>query len=55
MGQSPSLRPELESGLADNYARAVKRAAAETGLSGDRFPAACPYRVDQVLDEDFLP
>jgi len=53
--QSPSLRPKLASGLADNYARAVKRAAAETGLGSDHFPDACPYRVEQVLDEDFLP
>lgn len=53
--QSPSLRPKLEGGLVDNYARAVKRAAAETGLAADRFPAASPYRVDQILDEDFLP
>ena len=53
--QSPSLRPKLESGLQDDYVRAVKRAAAETGLAADRFPPACPYRVDQILDEDFLP
>jgi hypothetical protein len=53
--QSPSLRLTLESGLADNYIRAVKRAAAETGLAADRFPSACPYRADQILDEDFLP
>ena len=37
------------------YVRAVKRAVAETGLSADRFPPVCPYRVDQILDEDFLP
>jgi hypothetical protein len=55
LAQSPSLRPKLASGLADNYARAVKRAAAETGLGSDRFPATCPYRIEQVLDEDFLP
>jgi hypothetical protein len=53
--QSPSLRPKLESDLTENYARAVKRAAAETGLAADRFPPACPYRVAQILDEDFLP
>jgi len=55
LGQSASLRPKLESGLQDNYARAVKRAAAETGLATDRFPPACPYRVAQILDEDFPP
>jgi Domain of unknown function DUF29 len=55
LAQSPSLRPKLASGLSDNYARAVKRAAAETGLGSERFPATCPYGVEQVLDEDFLP
>ena len=55
LAQSPSLRPKLESGLQDDYMRAVKRAAAETGLAADRFPPACPYRVEQILDEDFLP
>src|SRR5262245_42870083 len=53
--QSPSLRRTLESSLQDSYVRAVKRAAAETGLAADRFPPACPYRVDQILDEHFLP
>ena len=53
--QSPSLRPGLEKGLAENYRRALTRAAAETGLEADRFPAACPYRIEQVLTEDFLP
>jgi len=53
--RSPTLRPKLVNGLEDNYARAVKRTAAETGLGVHRFPATCPYRVEQVLDEDFLP
>jgi hypothetical protein len=50
-----SLRPRLESDLAENYARTVKRAVAETDLTADRFPPVCPYRVDQILDENFLP
>jgi hypothetical protein len=53
--QSPTLRPVLARSLSDNYARAVKRATAETGLGDERFPGTCPYRVDQVLDEDYLP
>lgn len=53
--QSPSLRPKLVDGLAVNYERAVKRAMAEAGLGRERFPASCPYGVDDVLDEDFLP
>lgn len=55
LDQSPSLRPKLASGLAGNYARAVKLAAAETGLESERFRQTCPHRVEQVLDEGFLP
>ena len=55
LAQSPSLRPKLASGLAENYARAVKRATAETGLGSACFPVTCPYRVEQVLDADFFP
>jgi hypothetical protein len=52
---SPSLRPRLAQGLATNYARAVKRAVLETGLRADKFPSRCPFTLEQILDEDFLP
>jgi hypothetical protein len=52
---SPSLRPMLSHGLPTNYARAVKRAVLETGVRADRFPSRCPFSVDQILDEEFLP
>jgi len=53
--QSPSLRRKLARGLGDNYSRAVKRAAAEMSLGVEHFPRVCPYGVEQMLDEDFLP
>jgi len=53
--QSPSLRPKLAGGLGSNYDQAVKLAAAETGLRKEAFPPSCPYRVEQLLDDDFLP
>jgi hypothetical protein len=53
--QSPSLRPKLLAELADNYVGAVKRAVPETGFGKDRFPPRCPFTVEQVLDEQFLP
>ncbi len=53
--QSPSLRPKIASELAWNYATAVKRAVAETGLRPEQFPRECPFSVEQILDEDFLP
>jgi hypothetical protein len=39
----------------EDYQGAVKRAAAETGLSGETFPSVCPYSIEQILDEEFLP
>ena len=53
--QSPSLRPKLFSELSDVYRSAVKLAITETGLRPDRFPAQCPFTIEQILDEDFLP
>jgi hypothetical protein len=43
------LRNHAEEVLSEVYPEAVERAAAETGLSSDRFPAACPYTLDQLL------
>ena len=37
------------------YRGAREQAAAETGWPQARFPEACPYIIDQVLDADFLP
>jgi len=55
LSQSPSLRRKLVEALAANYRGAVKRALTESGLPEDRVPTTCPYRVEDVLDEDFLP
>ena len=52
---SPSLRPRLSHDLPANYACAVKRAMLETGLRADKFPSRCPFILEQILDEDFLP
>ncbi len=52
---NPSLRPTLDGVLRDSYAYAVKRAALETGLPATTFPASCPWTLEQVLDEDWLP
>jgi hypothetical protein len=53
--QSPSLKQRIFSELPDNYAKAVRRAVAETGLPRNRFPRECPYTVEQILDPEFLP
>jgi hypothetical protein len=61
MNQRDDLRDELESKTLKNhalevlpkaYARAVKLAAEETGLSPEKFPQQCPYTLDDVLSEE---
>ena len=59
--QQQELAFDVEGGVLRNhavevlpraYAKAVKRAEAETGLSAKRFPATCPYTLDQLLSSD---
>lgn len=37
------------------YPKAVRRAARETGLARDAFPAECPYTIEQLRDPDWMP
>jgi len=53
--QSPSLRHYPAEILDEDYEVARLKAAGETLLSEDVFPDKCPYTVDQILDDDFLP
>jgi hypothetical protein len=46
---SRTLRNHAEEILAQAYAKAVERAATETGLKKTAFPAECPYTLDEVL------
>jgi len=46
------LRNHAEAVLAEAYKKAVERAAAETGLRADKFPAECPYTLEQLLTKD---
>jgi hypothetical protein len=52
---SPSLRLYPVEQLDAAYARARCRAASQTGLPLTTFPAECPYAIDDLLHEDFLP
>jgi Domain of unknown function DUF29 len=52
---SPSLKPFLETEFAKCYQNARALAAAETGLSLEIFPEACPYLLQQVLEQNYLP
>lgn len=52
---SPSLRSLVPEVLPGCYARAVRRAAIETGLPTAAFPVSNPYSLAEMLDGDFLP
>lgn len=52
--------PSLEQFLTDEwvekaYRRGLKTAIKETELDKSVFPKQCPYSLDQIRDEDFLP
>jgi hypothetical protein len=53
--RNPSLRLRLPTYLVEAYADARKLAALDTELPRATFPEACPWPVEQVLEEDFLP
>ncbi|RVU21862.1 DUF29 domain-containing protein [Methylobacterium oryzihabitans] len=52
---SPSLGRWPGEVLARAYRLARVRAAEETGLPEQAFPAACPYSLDRILDDGFYP
>ena len=53
---SPSLKIKLANELPAYYAGAVRLAMpmARTSISRERFPAECPFTVEQILAPDFL-
>jgi len=53
--ESPSLRRTMSSSLSNVYAGASKIAAVETGIPVQDLPPTCPYSLEQILDESFLP
>ena len=55
LGDSPSLASFLADILAEEYAAAVSAASDETGMALGVFPETCPFLVDDVLNQDFLP
>ena len=46
------LRDHAEAVLAEAYANAIERAAAETGRAAAAFPAKCPYTLEGLLAAD---
>lgn len=52
---NPSLRTQLSEFLEQCYPRARVEASDETGLSIAIFPVSCPFTLEQILDNSFLP
>jgi hypothetical protein len=52
---NPSLKPVLAEIVAEAYEDAILRAAQETGLDESAFTTGCPFTLEQILDENFLP
>ena len=49
--KSGSLRRHAEEVMAEAYAKAVERAAGETGLAKAKFPAELPWTLDEILEQ----
>jgi hypothetical protein len=52
---NPSLKPDLVEVLSKAYRRGVELAVRETNLPHRTFPAECPYRLAEILDDRFYP
>ncbi len=53
LAESPSLRSYPAEYLPEAYAYARRKALEETGLLS--LPDACPWTIDEVMADDFLP
>ncbi|MBW4539446.1 MAG: DUF29 domain-containing protein [Myxacorys chilensis ATA2-1-KO14] len=54
IADSPSLKNYPTDQLEESYQRARRKAAKQTSIESG-FPEACPYPLELVLDEDWLP
>ena len=52
---NPSLKSYLDTAMEDAYRWARRRAAHETGLPHETFPAACPFPFTVAADTEFWP
>jgi hypothetical protein len=52
---NPSLKPYLSQACNDAYEDGVDLVVRETPLEYQQLPQVCPYPVDQILANDFLP
>ncbi|WP_339390646.1 DUF29 domain-containing protein [Crocosphaera watsonii] len=52
---SPSLKRYFEVVFDESYQEARKQAADETGRSLNTFPKNCPFKIEEILDPEYLP
>ena len=52
---SPSLRNYLAENIADSYQRARRQVAKQTNIEIGVFPGNCPYSLEEILAESWLP
>jgi hypothetical protein len=55
LAESPSLKSYMPDIFAKAYQGAVNNAVEDTGLAFSAFPQRCPWPLDDVLNDDFLP
>ena len=52
---SPSFKRYLEVVFDESYQEARKQAADETGRSLNTFPKNCPFKIEEIIDSEYLP
>jgi len=52
---SPSLRNEIGDKIAMAYEKAKLAAEVETGIEKENFSRNCPFSLEQILDDTFMP
>jgi hypothetical protein len=53
--ENPSLKAKADRIAEKMYRYGRKEASVETDLPLDAFPAECPFTLDQLRDDEFLP
>jgi hypothetical protein len=55
LAENPSLAPSLPEVIASVWRQVLVKAMRQTGFAEASFPTACPWTVEQILDEEFYP
>jgi hypothetical protein len=55
LADNPSLKSRIQEAMAQAYDLAIVKAAKETAIDEDGFPAECPWTFAEAIAEDYLP